>query len=174
MLLDTAGLAALVALPMKKVNDDARPTTRHTPRDPISLPQHGRRVPQSRKHVATAPADTTRTRLILALLSLTIFVTITYEILPIGLLTPIAEQLRVDERGAGLLVGAYAIVVAVGSIPLSAPVARVDARTTLLALLGVLTLKSGLFASTTALPIAVIARLIGGAAHAIIFSGAGG
>jgi predicted MFS family arabinose efflux permease len=70
--------------------------------------------------VTAASSDTTRTRLILALLSLAIFVTITYEILPIGLLTPIAEQLHVDEQGAGLLIGAYAIVVAVGSIPLSA------------------------------------------------------
>jgi predicted MFS family arabinose efflux permease len=86
------------------------------------------------------------------------------------LAAPPAGRLHIDEQGAGLLIGAYAIVVAVGSIPLSALVARFDARTTLLALLGVLTLSSGLLASSTTLPIAVIARLIGGAAHAIIFT----
>ncbi len=110
-----------------------------------------------------------QTRRILGLLSATVFVTITYEILPIGLLTPIAVGLGVDEQAAGLLVGGFALVVAVGSIPLSALAARFNARTTLLVLLGVMALSSGLFAASTNLAIAFVARLIGGAAHAVIF-----
>ncbi len=119
---------------------------------------------------AGPPLDPGRARLVLSLLSVTIFVTISYEILPIGLLTSIAGRLQVNEQAAGLLVGGYALVVAVGSIPLSALAAQFNPRTSLLVLLGVMTLSSGLFAASTSLPIAIAARLLGGAGHAIIFT----
>ena len=111
-----------------------------------------------------------QTRRILGLLSATVFVTITYEILPIGLLTPIADGLHVDEQAAGLLIGGFALVVAVGSIPLSALAARFNARATLLVLLGVIVLSSGLLAASTNLATAFAARLVGGAAHAVVFT----
>lgn len=111
-----------------------------------------------------------RTRVVLVLLSLAIFVTFTYEVLPIGLLTPIGDALGIDAQGAGLLISGYAVVVALGSIPLSAAVARFDARRTLLVLLGVLSISSGLLAVSTSLTVAAVARLMGGAAHAVIFT----
>jgi MFS transporter, DHA1 family, inner membrane transport protein len=107
---------------------------------------------------------------ILLVLSAAIFVTISYEAMPIGLLTDIAGQLHTDTAGGGLLVSAYALVVVLGSIPLSAAVARYDARAVLLAMLGVFAVSTALVATSSTLPIAVAARVLGGAAHAIIFT----
>src|ERR1700712_2774220 len=90
--------------------------------------------------------------------------------MPIGLLTDIAAQLHTDTAGGGLLVSAYALVVVLGSIPLSAAVARYDARAVLLAMLGVFAVSTALVATSCTLPIAVAARVLGGAAHAIIFT----
>jgi len=90
--------------------------------------------------------------------------------MPIGLLTEIAAQLHTDTAGGGLLVSSYALVVVIGSIPLSAAVARYDARAVLLAMLVVFALSSALVAASTTLALAVAARLLGGAAHAIIFT----
>ena len=109
-------------------------------------------------------------RVILLSLSAAIFVTISYEAMPIGLLTDIATQLHTDTAGGGLLVSSYALVVVVGSIPLSAAVARYDARVVLLAMLVVFAFSSALVAASTTLAVAVAARLLGGAAHAIIFT----
>ncbi len=109
-------------------------------------------------------------RVILLALSAAIFVTISYEAMPIGLLTEIAAQLHTDTAGGGLLVSSYALVVVIGSIPLSAAVARYDARAVLLAMLVVFALSSALVAASTTLALAVAARLLGGAAHAIIFT----
>jgi predicted MFS family arabinose efflux permease len=111
-----------------------------------------------------------RVRVILLALSTAIFVTISYEAMPIGLLTDIAAQLHTDTAGGGLLVSSYALVVVIGSIPLSAAVARYDARAVLLAMLVVFALSSALVAASTTLALAVAARLLGGAAHAIIFT----
>ena len=109
-------------------------------------------------------------RVILLALSTAIFVTISYEAMPIGLLTDIATHLHTDTAGGGLLVSSYALVVVIGSIPLSAAVARYDARVVLLAMLVVFALSSALVAASTTLAVAVAARLLGGAAHAIIFT----
>ena len=65
--------------------------------------------------MATAPAETTRTRFILALLSLTIFVTITYDILPIGLLTGSAS-------GGLILAASNSTVLMLASITIAAAV----------------------------------------------------
>ena len=88
-------------------------------------------------------------RVILLALSTAIFVTISYEAMPIGLLTEIAAQLHTDTAGGGLLVSSYALVVVIGSIPLSAAVARYDARAVLLAMLVVFALSSALVAAST-------------------------
>jgi predicted MFS family arabinose efflux permease len=96
-----------------------------------------------------------RVRVILLALSTAIFVTISYESMPIGLLTDIAAQLHTDTAGGGLLVSSYALVVVIGSIPLSAAVARYDARTVLLAMLVVFALSSAMVAASTTLAVAV-------------------
>jgi predicted MFS family arabinose efflux permease len=123
-------------------------------------------------HLPPRPVSHRRVQVILLVLSTAIFVTISYEAMPIGLLTEIATQLHTDPAGGGLLVSSYALVVVLGSIPLSAVVARFPARAVLLAMLVVLALSSALVATSTTLGLAVAARLLGGAAHAIIFTAA--
>src|SRR6476660_4654424 len=86
--------------------------------------------------------------------------------MPIGLLTDIAAQLHTDTAGGGLLVSSYALVVVIGSIPLSAAVARYDARSVLLAIAVRSALSSALVAATEYDVGVVAARLLGGAASA--------
>ncbi|MEU4689601.1 MFS transporter [Actinoplanes sp. NPDC023714] len=107
---------------------------------------------------------------VLVLLGVTVFVAITFETLPIGLLGSIAGDLGTTDQGAGLLISVYAVVVVVGAIPLSALVARFDARRTLLVVLGIFAVSTLLMALAPALPVALVARLLGGLGHAVLFT----
>ncbi|TAJ46085.1 MAG: MFS transporter [Herbiconiux sp.] len=109
-------------------------------------------------------------RLPLLVLGFAVFVAVVYELLPIGLLTPIARDFGVDEQGAGLLVSAFSVLVVVGSIPLSAVTARFNARTTLAVVLVTFCLSAGIMAFTTSFGVALAARALGGVAHAVLFT----
>jgi DHA1 family L-arabinose/isopropyl-beta-D-thiogalactopyranoside export protein-like MFS transporter/DHA1 family inner membrane transport protein len=60
-----------------------------------------------------------RARAALAVLSVTAFAFVTTELLPIGLLTLIATDLHRSRSEVGLLVGGYALVVVLASVPLT-------------------------------------------------------
>lgn len=109
-------------------------------------------------------------RLPLLLLGTSVFVAVVYELLPIGLLTPIARDFGVDEQGAGLLVSTFSVVVVIGSIPLSAVTARFDARITLVVVLMTFCMSAGIMGFTTSFGVAIVARGLGGLAHAVLFT----
>jgi MFS transporter, DHA1 family, inner membrane transport protein len=108
--------------------------------------------------------------LVLSVLAASVFAAITTEVLPVGLLPIIAADLGASESRVGLLISAYAVVVAIGSIPLTALVARWPRRRVLCWLLTVYALSNGLFASTDNYWVALGSRLLGGLAHAGFFS----
>lgn len=106
----------------------------------------------------------------LFLLGLSVFMAVLYEILPVGLLTPIADDLGVSEQDAGLLVSAFSIIVVIGSIPLAAVTARFDGRLVLVLVLAAFALSAGVMAASQSLPVALAARALGGLGHAVLFT----
>ena len=69
-----------------------------------------------------------RSRAALGALSLSTFVFVTAESLPIGLLAPIVRGLDVSQVSVGLLVTGYAAVVVAATIPLTSATRRVPRR----------------------------------------------
>ena len=111
---------------------------------------------------------------LLALLSLGTFAAVTSEVLPVGLLPQIGHSLHADEASVGLLVSAYALVVAVGSLPLTGLLARWPRRRTLSILFVAYAVGNAGFALAPNYGVAVGARLLAGLAHAAFFSAAVG
>lgn len=105
----------------------------------------------------------------LALLAASVFAAITTEMLPVGLLPAISHDLHTREATVGLLVSAYAVVVAVGSVPMAALLERWPRGATLCGLLGTYAVSNALMATTSSYPVALVARLLGGVAHAGFF-----
>src|SRR4051794_2605430 len=99
-----------------------------------------------------------------------VFSAICTEMLPIGLLPQIGEGLGVSASGAGVLVSLYAVLVAVMSVPIAAVAARWPRRTVLAGLLGAYTLSNLVFAAAPDYAVAVLARTVGGLAHAGFFA----
>lgn len=108
-------------------------------------------------------------RLALTLMAAAVFVAITTEVLPVGLLPIISRDLRTSESNVGLLVSAYAVIVALASVPLAAFVARWPRRRVLCMLLTTYAVSNAVMASTDDYWVALTARLLGGVAHAGFF-----
>ncbi|HEY0238601.1 MAG TPA: MFS transporter, partial [Friedmanniella sp.] len=104
------------------------------------------------------------------LLSTAVFFAISTEVLPIGLLPEIGTGLGVSPSATGVLVSLYAVLVAIMTVPIAAVVERWPRRTVLAALLGAYTLSNLLFAVAPGYAVAVVARTIGGLAHAGFFA----
>lgn len=108
-------------------------------------------------------------RLPLTLMAAAVFAAITTEVLPVGLLPVISQDLGTSQSTVGLLVSAYAVVVAVGSIPAAALVARWPRRGVLCVLLAIYALSNAMMAVANGYWFALAARLLGGLAHAGFF-----
>jgi predicted MFS family arabinose efflux permease len=106
----------------------------------------------------------------LVLLAAGVFLAVCTEMLPVGLLPEIGRGLDVSSSGAGVLVSLYAVLVTVMSVPIAALVERWERRVVLAALLGAYTLSNLLFAMAPDYAVAVVARTIGGLAHAGFFA----
>lgn len=106
----------------------------------------------------------------LVLLAGCVFFAICTEMLPVGLLPDIGRGLGVSPSAAGVLVSIYAVLVAVMSVPIAALAARWPRRTVLGVLLGAYTLSNVVFAVAPDYAVAVVARTIGGLAHAGFFA----
>jgi len=124
--------------------------------------------------MASAPPSSTTSRpipvAVVALLSVATFVTMTYETLPVGLIQVMARGLSVSLDDIGMLVTVYGAVVAIGAIPLSALVARWPHERAFPIVLSVFAASSVIGGLATNLTVAIVARLVGGAAHAVFFS----
>jgi predicted MFS family arabinose efflux permease len=118
----------------------------------------------------TAVRPSARSLLTLGLLGAATLTVMTTETLPVGLLAQMSEGFGVQQGQLGLLVTAYGAVVVVGAVPLSIAMSRVPARAAMLTVLGLLVASIGMTAASTSLNIALVARIIGGAAHAVFYS----
>lgn len=107
---------------------------------------------------------------LLGLFTAATFAAITTEMLPVGLLRLMSEDLGVSDSRTGLLVSAYAVVVAVASIPLTAVVARWPRRTVLVLLLVGYAVSNLALAATDEWWVALACRVLAGLAHAGFFS----
>lgn len=98
------------------------------------------------------------------------FLAVTSEVLPIGLLTPIAADLRTSTTAIGVLVAVYAFVVAVASVPLTLWLRGRPRRSVLVLLLLGYALTTVLFGLVGAYWLAFVLRIAGGFVHAAFFS----
>ena len=125
------------------------------------------------RETTAAPGDNDRASMpygVLLVMATAVLVAITTESLPVGLLPEIGHDLHASDSRTGLLVSAYALVVAVGSVPMAALVARWPRRRVLGVLLLVFALSNVVMAGAPDYWVALVARLVGGVAHAGFFS----
>jgi DHA1 family inner membrane transport protein len=106
----------------------------------------------------------------LILLAVCVFAAICTEMLPVGLLPEVGRGLHVSPGSAGLLVSIYAVLVAVMSVPIAALAQRWARRTVLAVLLGAYAVSNLAFAVAPDYAVALVARAIGGVAHAGFFA----
>jgi DHA1 family inner membrane transport protein len=104
------------------------------------------------------------------LLAACVFFAVCTEMLPVGLLPEIGRGLKVSASAAGVLVSLYAILVAIMSVPIAAVAERWPRRLVLAVLLSAYTLSNVLFAVAPNYAVAIVARSIGGLAHAGFFA----
>ncbi len=106
-------------------------------------------------------------------LAAAIFVLVTSEFLPTGLLPDIAGDLRVSQSQVGLLVTIFAATVAVSTAPLAALTRRYSRKWLLIGVLGVFALANVLAALAPSYELLIGARVLGGLAHGLFWAIAG-
>jgi MFS transporter, DHA1 family, inner membrane transport protein len=106
-------------------------------------------------------------------LSVLIFMMVTSEFLPTGLLPEIAEQLDVSESQVGILVTVFAGTVVLTATPLAVLTRRYSRKRLILVVLVVFILANVLAAVAPTYPVLVVARVMGGLAHGLFWSVAG-
>ncbi|WP_456510264.1 MFS transporter [Arthrobacter sp. TE12231] len=100
------------------------------------------------------------------------FTAVTTELLPSGLLPQISRDLGVEESAVGSLTAAYAAVIVITAIPLSRLLGgRIRRKTLLIATVVAFAVSNVLLASSPGLGLAIGARLLGGVAHGMLWSG---
>lgn len=103
-------------------------------------------------------------------LTMSAFVFNTSEFVPIGLLSDIARDLNVSESSAGLLITAYAWVVALASLPLMLMVSKVEYRKLLLAIVGLFILSHLVSAVASSYSMLLASRVGVACSHAVFWS----
>lgn len=106
----------------------------------------------------------------LLVLAIAVFAAICTEMLPVGLLPEIGQGLHLSTATTGLLVTCYAVLVAVMAVPLAAVAERWPRRSVLGALLAGYAVSNVLFAIAPNFAVAIVARAVGGLAHAGFFA----
>ncbi|UYN83396.1 MAG: MFS transporter [Microcella sp.] len=106
----------------------------------------------------------------LLLLSAAIFVAVTSEFLPIGLLPQMANELGVTEAQIGMLVTVFAGTVVVATAPLVHVTRALPRKSLLLVLLAVFALANLLAAIAPGYAVLLVSRVLGGAAHGVFWA----
>lgn len=106
-------------------------------------------------------------------LAAAIFVLVTSEFLPTGLLPDMAADLDVSQSQVGLLVTIFAATVVVSTAPLAALTHRYSRKWLLIAVLGIFALANVLAALAPSYELLVGARVLGGLAHGLFWAIAG-
>ena len=121
----------------------------------------------------SAPAAATKTRLPLLpllILSGAIFVSVTSEFLPMGLLPDMASDLQVSESRIGLLVTAFAITVVLTAAPLAVVTRRFSRKWLVVVLLAAFALSNVLAGIAPTYELLLLARIAGGLAHGLFWA----
>ncbi len=103
-------------------------------------------------------------------LAVAVFLSITIEMLPMGLLPDISQELGVSEPQVGLLVSVFAFTVVITSAPLMALTRRLPRQPLLVGVLVILAFSSVLTAIAPSYEFMVATRVLGGAAHGLFWS----
>ena len=108
----------------------------------------------------------------LPLISLTLstFIFNTSEIIPIGLLTSIADDFAITESKAGLLITIYAWVVALASLPLMMAFAKTENKKLMLSLVALFTASHILSGFSNSYVMLMISRIGVACSHAVFWS----
>jgi DHA1 family inner membrane transport protein len=106
----------------------------------------------------------------LVVLASAVFLSITIEMLPTGLLPEMSADLGVGEPLVGLLVSVFAFTVVVTSTPLTAMTRRMPRRTLLTAVLVLLAVSTALSAVVPEYWMLVGVRIVGGVAHGLFWA----
>jgi predicted MFS family arabinose efflux permease len=99
-----------------------------------------------------------------------IFVVVTSEFLPTGLLPEMAEELRVSSSRIGLLVTVFAVTVVVTAVPLTSLTTRFPRKPLMIVVLGVFVVAMVLGAVAPGYEVLVASRILAGAAHGLFWS----
>lgn len=111
-----------------------------------------------------------RRRAGLLVLATTTFVVVTTELLPVGLLTPISDDLGVARSRVGLLVTVYAFTVGLTAAPLTQWTAGWPRKRLYMTVSAVFSLGTVLSAAAESYPILAIGRFLCGMAHGVFWS----
>jgi len=103
-------------------------------------------------------------------LAAAVFLSVTAEMLPTGLLPEMSKELGVGESQIGLLVSVFAFAVVLTSIPLSRLTRSVSRHRLIVLVLIVVSLSSAVTAIAPSFEILVGARIVGGMAHGLFWA----
>jgi len=106
----------------------------------------------------------------LLLLSLAVFITVTAESLPAGLLPEMVRGLDTDPLGVGMLISVWALTVIVTSIPLARLTARFDRRLVAAGALAVFAVANATTALAPTYELAIATRVAAGVAHGLFWA----
>ncbi|TCC47856.1 MFS transporter [Kribbella capetownensis] len=113
------------------------------------------------------PITSRRAGAALLMLAFGTFSFVTVEVLPIGLLTVMADDLGRSRSDVGLLVTGYAVVVVLASIPLTRLTHRLPRRLVISGTLAILALSAGLAALAQSYEVLLVSRLFTALAQAL-------
>ncbi len=106
----------------------------------------------------------------LLLLSAGIFVAVTSEFLPIGLLPQLTDELGITEAQVGMLITVFAGTVVLATAPLTHATRALPRKPLLLALLAVFAVANLIAALAPDYAVLLVARVIGGASHGVFWA----
>lgn len=104
------------------------------------------------------------------MLAAAVFLSVTIEMIPTGLLPDMSRELQVGEPLIGLLVTVFAATVVVFTVPFASLTKRMPRRTLIVITLVVLALSCVLTAIAPNYPTVLATRVLGGAAHGLFWS----
>ncbi|MFE3201814.1 MFS transporter [Embleya sp. NPDC059237] len=110
------------------------------------------------------------TTITIATLALGVFGIITTEMGIVGVLPQVADRLHVGTSTAGLLVGAFALVIAVSGPFMTLLASRIDRRTVLASAILVFAISNAVYALTTRFDVMLAFRILPAVVHPVFFS----
>jgi predicted MFS family arabinose efflux permease len=111
-----------------------------------------------------------RAKIGLLVLAFAAFAAVTTEMMPMGLLPDIAASFGTSESQIGVIVSLYALVVAVGAVPVTIATRRLPGKALLFGTAVAYAVSNTISALSLSFEVLAGARLLGGATHALFFS----